>query len=142
LHHADKEATPRKSPPSLARRLKDKLRLQFDYSWRRVRPETGSIDCRRLTDRLSDLSKLIAVHICVWEGKVRVIEKIKESRTYRELRLLPLRHSEGLLYIEVRVEVTRTPKLVTALGSEIIGWVREIGRAITWIWQPVYELRG
>jgi len=92
--------------------------LYFDYPWRRVRAQAGTIDCRRLTDRLSNLSELIAVYVCVWESKVRVIEEVEEPCSDRELGLLPLRHSEGILYIEVRVEVTRTTKLVPALGAD------------------------
>ena len=65
---------PGKSPPSFACRLKDKLRLQFDYPWRRVRAQAGTINGRRLANRLGDLSELAAVRICVWESEVRVIE--------------------------------------------------------------------
>jgi hypothetical protein len=38
-----------------------------------------------LTDRLSDLSELAAVCICVWESKVRVIEEVEEPCAYGEL---------------------------------------------------------
>src|ERR1700693_913549 len=131
-----------RSPPSFARRLKNKLRLQFDYPWRSVRPQTGTIDGRRLANRLGNLSELAAVCICIWESEVRVIEEVEEPCAYRELGLLPLRHSEGLLHIEVRVEVTRATKLVSALSTEIICWIHEIGRVIAGCWLPVHELRG
>src|ERR1700676_5464723 len=52
---------PRKSPPSFACRLEDKLRLQFDHPWRRIRAQTGAINRRGLAHGLGDLSELAAV---------------------------------------------------------------------------------
>src|SRR5579863_6655855 len=111
----------------------DELSLQFNYSWRRVRAQTGTINGRRLANRRGDLSELVAVGICVWESKVRVIEEVEKPCSYRELGLLPLWQREGLLHVEVRVEVTWAAKLVTALSREIIGWVSKIGDVIAWI---------
>ena len=130
---------PRKSPPSFACRLKDKLRLQFDHPWRRVRAQTGTVDGRRLANRLGDLSELAAVYVRVWESKVRVIEEVEEPCTYGELGLLPLWHGEGLLHIEVRVEVTRATKLISALSAEIVCRIHEIGRVIAGIRLPIHE---
>ena len=70
---------PKRGPPlSLACSLEDELRLQFDYPWGCIRTQTRTIDCRRLTNGLRDLSELVAVHVGVRKGKVRVIEEIEE----------------------------------------------------------------
>jgi len=63
-------------PPSPSVRSENELRLQFDHPWRCIRTQTRAIDGRRLTDGLCDLSELVAVHVCVWEGKVRMIEEV------------------------------------------------------------------
>jgi hypothetical protein len=129
-------------PPSFARRLKDDLRLQLDHPWRRIRAQTGAIDRRGLAHRLGDLSELAAVCICVWEGEVRVIEEVEEPCAYGKLGLLPLRHGEGLLHTEVRVEIPRATKLVSALSTKIICRIHEIGRVIAGIRLPVHESRS
>jgi hypothetical protein len=59
-------------------RLENELRLQFDYPWGCIRTQTRAIDGRRLTNGLRDLTELIAIHVGVREGKVRMIEEIKE----------------------------------------------------------------
>src|SRR5580692_6679083 len=112
-------------------RLENKLRLQFDYPWRCIRTQTRAIDGRRLTNGLRDLTELAAVHVGIREGKVRMIEEIKEPCANGELSALPPRYREGLLHIEVGVEVARAAKLIAALGPEIICWVSEISSAIT-----------
>ena len=123
-------------------RLKNELRLQFDHPWRCIRTQTRAIDGRRLTDGLSDLSELVAVDVCVWEGKVRMIEEIKEPRANRESSTLPSWYHEGLFHVEVSVKVTWATKLVTALASKIICRVGEIGGTVARIGQPVHQLCG
>ena len=123
---------PKRGPPlSLACSLEDELRLQFDYPWGCIRTQTRAIDCRRLTNGLRDLSELVAVHVGVREGKVRMIEEIKEPGANGDVSTLPSRNGKGLFHVEVSVEVTWATKLVTALGAKIIGWVSEIGCAVT-----------
>src|ERR1700722_17803707 len=122
---------PKVRPPlSKACSLKNELRLQFDYPWGRIRTQTRAIDGRRLTNRLRDLTELIAIHVGVREGKVRMIEKIKEPCANGELSALPPWYREGLLHVEVGVEVTRAAKLIAALGPEIICGVSEISSAV------------
>jgi len=116
-------------------RLENKLRLQFNYPWGCIRPQTGTIDGRRLTNGLRDLTELVAVHVRVREGKVRMIEEIKEPCTNGELSALPSRYGKGLFHVEVSVEVTWATKLVTALGAEIICWVSEIGGTVARVGQ-------
>jgi len=71
---------PKREPPlSIACSLKNELRLQFDYPWRCIRTQARAIDCRRLTNGLGDLSEPAAILVGVREGKVRMIEEIKES---------------------------------------------------------------
>ena len=111
--------------------LENELRLQFDYPWRCIRTQTRAIDGRRLTNGLRDLAELAAIHVGVREGKVRMIEEIKEPCANGELSSLPPRYREGLLHIEVSVEVAWAAKLITALGPEIICRVSEISGAIT-----------
>ena len=103
----------RGAPLSIACSLKNELRLQFDHPWRCIRTQTRAIDGGRLTDGLGDLSELAAVDVGVWEGKVRMIEEIKEPRANREPSSLPSRYREGLFYVEISVEVTWATKLVT-----------------------------
>src|SRR5580658_6284629 len=132
------EGRPR--PSSL--RLEDELSLQFNDSWGCIRAEPRTVDRRGLTNRLSDLSELIAVHVGVGEGKVRMIKEIEEPCSHRELSLLPLRHSESLLHTEVRVEVSRAAKLVSALSAEIVCWIREVRCVIAGSWLPVHQSRS
>jgi hypothetical protein len=68
-------------PRTSSLRLEDDLSLQLNYSWGCVRAQTGTINRPRLADRLSDLSELIAVHVGVGEGKVRMIEEIEKPRS-------------------------------------------------------------
>src|ERR1700734_131507 len=122
---------PRVRPPlSKACSLKNELRLQFDYPWGCIRTQTRAIDGRRLTNGLRDLTELVAVHVGVREGKVRMIEEIKEPCANGEMSTLPLRYRKGLLHVEVSVEVTWTAKLIAALDPEIICRVGEISSAI------------
>jgi hypothetical protein len=94
-----------------------------------------------LANCLGDLSELAAVCVCIWESNIWMIEEVEEPCAYRELGLLPLRHREGLLHIEVRVEVSRATKLISALSAEIVCRIHEIGRVIAGIWLPVHEQR-
>src|ERR1700733_6583531 len=110
--------------------LENELRLQFDYPWGCIRTQTRAIDGRRLTNGLRDLTELVAVHVGVREGKVRMIEDIKEPCANGELSGLPPRYCKGLLHVEVSVEVTGAAKLIAALVSEIICGVSEIGSAV------------
>jgi len=123
-------------------RLEDELSLQLDYSRGGVRAQTGAVDGRRLANRLGDLAELAAVCVRVWESKVRMIQEVEESCTYRELALLPFRNDEGLLYVEVRVKVSRATKLIAALSSKIIYWIHEIRRVIARGGLSVHELRS
>ncbi len=109
--------------------------MQFDYSGRRVGAQTRAINGRRLTNGLGDLSELVAVQVGVREGKVRMIEEIKEPCANGELSTLPLRYRKGLLHVEVGVEVTWAAKLIATLGPEIIGWVSEISGAVARVGQ-------
>src|ERR1035438_942284 len=64
-------------------RLENELRLQFDYPWGCIRTQTRAIDGRRLTNGLRDLTELIAIHVGVREGKVRMIRS-EERRVGEE----------------------------------------------------------
>jgi hypothetical protein len=66
------------------------------------------------------LPELAAVGICVWKGKVRMIEEIKEPCADGELCALPFRYPKGLLQVEISVEVAWATKLIAPLSSEII----------------------
>src|SRR6202020_3102717 len=98
------EAAQTRPPLSKACSLKNELRLQFDYPWGCIGTQTRAIDGRRLTNGLRDLTELAAVHVGVREGKVRMIEEIKEPCANGELSALPPRYRKGLLHVEIGVE--------------------------------------
>ena len=125
-----------------SRYLKDELPLQFDYPWRCVRSQTCAINGRRLTHCPGNLSEPCAVNICVWKGKVRMVEEIKEPCADGELCALPPRYGKCLFKVKVSIEVTWASKLIPALGSEVICWIGKICNVVTSVRQTVYQLRS